>query len=344
MISFPPFLEAHDISHLGILFKRIRTTRGLSQSDIAQALAVTNSTISKFESTGRSRRAQIIERYIRTLQSPTLNGSQAPCPLDEDEATLLMQLSSEYHGANGDALTVQLGAYDFELIASPNSPSELKVLAQRLRQMPWPALISDGLGFIHAVNSAMLNLFGIEPNSVNLRRWESWHTLATMFTHPSPIRSAYVNLDSHFPTLIYDFFQSTVSSLFTPQMRALLRELHHLSDSNDLNFSKWWYAASTFNLFFKQRPSTFILRHGARFLNTTVFERECHWVHIAANMRVPYYLGIWQPLGSETEAIFERLPGMAAPGEIFFAADFDAHHAYHVNCWPEVAQLLQLEY
>ena len=81
VISFPPIYEAHDILHLGILFRRIRATRGLSQSDIAQALAVTNSTISKFESTGRSRRAQIIERYIRILQSPSLNGNPVPCPL-----------------------------------------------------------------------------------------------------------------------------------------------------------------------------------------------------------------------------------------------------------------------
>lgn len=344
MISFPPLLEAHDILHLGILFKRIRATRGLSQSDIAQALAVTNSTISKFESTGRSRRAQIIERYIRTLQSPSLNGNQVPCPLDEDEATLLMQLNSEYQGTNGDALAMQLGAYDFELIASPYSPLELKVLVQRLRQTQWPAFISDGLGFVHAVNSAMLNLFGIEPNSLILRRWESWHTVATMFTQPSPIRSAHVSLDNHFPPLIYDFFQSTVPYLFTPQMRALLRELHHLSELNGLNFSKWWYAASTFTLFFNQSPNTCILRHGTRFLNTAIFERECHWIHIDAAMSVPYYLGIWQPLGAETHTVFEHLTGVAAPGEIFFAAEFDVHHEYHVNCWPEVAQLLQLEY
>jgi hypothetical protein len=126
-------------------------------------------------------------------------------------------------------------------------------------------------------------------------------------------------------------------------MRALLRELHHLSDLNELNFSKWWYAASTFTLFFKQSQSTCILRHGARFLNTAIVERECHWVHIAATMSVPYYLGTWEPLGAETQLVFENLSGLAAPGDIFFAADFDVHHGYHVNCWPEVAQLLQLE-
>jgi hypothetical protein len=262
--------------------------------------------------------------------------------LDEDEAILLTQLSSENQSTNGDPLAMQLGAYDFELITSPHSPLELKVLVQRLRRMQWPALISDGLGFVHAVNSAMLNLFGIEPNSLILRRWESWHTLAAMLTQPSPMLSAHANLDNYFPPLVYDFFQSTAPYLFTPQMRALLRELHYLSNVSGLNFSKWWYAASSFTLFFKQSPSTCILRHGNRFHTTAIFKRECHWVHMAATMSAPYYLGIWQPLGAETQALFEHLTGVAAPGEIFFAADFDLHHGYHVNCWPEVAQLLQL--
>jgi transcriptional regulator with XRE-family HTH domain len=343
MIAFPSFLAAHDILHLGILFKRIRATRGLSQSDIAQAIAVTSSTISKFESTGRSRRAHIVERYIRTLQSPSLNGTHIPCPLEEDEASLLMQLSSWYQGSSRNTLATRLGAYDFDLIVSPNSPVQLKSLVQRLRQMQWPAFIRDDLGFIHAVNSSMLNLFGIDPNSWLLRRWESWHILATIFAQPSPVRSAHVSLDIHFPSLINDFFQSTLPYLFTPQMRALLRELHHLSGLNGLNFSKWWYAASAFNLFFKQRSSICILQHSDRLLNTALVHRECQWVNIAPTVRVPYNLVVWQPLGAETREAFDQLTGVAAPGEIFFATTFDANHNHHVNCWPEVAHLLRLE-
>jgi transcriptional regulator with XRE-family HTH domain len=77
MIAFPLHLAAHDIPHLGILFRRVRATRTLSQSDIARSLGVTNSTISKFESTGRSRRAQIIERYIRALQPLTFMATKS---------------------------------------------------------------------------------------------------------------------------------------------------------------------------------------------------------------------------------------------------------------------------
>jgi transcriptional regulator with XRE-family HTH domain len=343
MIAFPQHLMAHDIPHLGFLFKRLRSTRTLNQSDIAQALGVTNSTISKFESTGRSRRAQIVDRYIRALQSPYLNGVQVPCPLDDDDATLLRQLSVEVQNANIHASTVQLSAYDFELIASPHSPLELKALVQRLRQIHWPAFVSDGLGFIHAVNGAMLNLFGVEPSSLLLRRWESWHTLATNFAKSSPIHAAHVSPDHAFPPAIYAFFRSTAPYLFTPQMRALLRELHQLSYLSGLHFSKWWYSASSFNLYFEQSQSACILRHGTRYLHTSIIGFEVHWVRIARTMSVPYFLGVWQPLGAETQVIFEHLNGLAAPCDVFFAAEFDANHLYHVNCWPDVAREVQLQ-
>ncbi len=342
MIAFPPHLAAHDIPHLGILFKRIRATRDLSQSDIARVLGVTNSTISKFENTGRSRRAQIVERYIRALQSPYVNGDQVPCPLENDEAALLLQLSTDYNGGMGYAASEHLSAYDFELIASPHSPIELKALVQRLRQIRWPAYISDGLGFIHAMNSAMLNLFCIEPSSLLLRRWESWHTLATNFTDPSPVRAAYMSPNIYFPPIISAFFRNTVPYLFTPQIRALLRDLHHLSYLNHMVFSKWWHSASSFNLYFEQSESAYILRHGTRYLHTSAIGQECHWIHVTATMSVPYYLGVWQPLGAETQVVFEHLNGLATPGDVFFAAEFDTGQ-HHVNCWPEVVRELRLD-
>ena len=341
MITYPRHLAAHDIPHLGILFKRIRAMRCLSQADIAQSLGVTNSTISKFETTGRSRRSQIVERYIRALQSPYMNDGQVPCPLENDEAALLLQLCAENHGGRSHAATDQLSGYDFELIASPHSPFELKALVQRLRQIRWPAYISDGLGFIHAMNSAMLNLFGIEPSSLLLRQWESWHTLATNFTNPSPVRAAYISQSNCFPPMISTFFRNAVPYLFTPQMRALLREVHHLSYLNGLYFSKWWYAASSFSLLFEPTENACILRHGTRYLHTSVMALECHWIRVAATMSVPYYVGIWQPLGAETQVVFEHLNGLATPGNIFFAAEFDTGHLHHVNCWPEVVKELR---
>ena len=333
MITFPQHLAAHDIHHLGVLFKRIRATRNLSQADIAQALDVTNSTISKFESTGRSRRGQIVERYIRLLQSPYLNNTHIPCPLENDEAALLAHLNVIYQ-AGIDLVADQLSAYDFELIASPYSPLELKALVQRLRQLRWPAYICDGLGFIHAMNSAMLNLFNIAPGSPALRHWESWHTLAMNLTNPSPVRATFISVDSYLPALIRTFFRTTLLYIFTPQMRRLLRELHELSYLNHLYFSKWWYAASSFNLYFEQNEGATIFRYGDRYLYSSVVGLECHWVNMAGSLSLPYYLGMWEPLGAESQVVFEHLRGLAAPGEVYFAAQFDTTHSNHVNCWP----------
>jgi hypothetical protein len=126
-------------------------------------------------------------------------------------------------------------------------------------------------------------------------------------------------------------------------MRALLRELHQLSYLNGLHFSKWWYSASSFTLYFEQHESACILRHGARYLHASIMANECHWVHVAATMSVPYFFGSWQPLGAETQIVFENLNGLAAPGEVFFAAEYDANRTFHVNYWPEVAREVQLD-
>ena len=122
MVTFPPDLALHDLPHLGVVFKRMREAHGLSQSNIAQALNVSSSTVSKFESTGRSRRDQIVDRYIHALQSPSLNGIQLHCPLDEEAAALLRQLSVEAHRPGRHGLAVQLSAYDFSLISAPTAP------------------------------------------------------------------------------------------------------------------------------------------------------------------------------------------------------------------------------
>jgi hypothetical protein len=347
MLAFPPHLAIHDIPHLGVLYKRVREARGLSQTDIASALGVTNSTISKFESTGRSRRDQIVERYIRALEAPVLNGVHRYAPLSMEEAALLRQLSPTAHNgsngsngtngnnSNGHAPAVQLSAYDFALITSPHAPAELKALVHKLRQTPWPAFIADGLWFVHAVNGAMWNLFGIAPDDPLLRRWESWQMVAAKFTDPSPIRAAHISPDNYFPPTICAFFQSTLPYLFTPQMRALLRNLHQLSLVNQLHFSTWWYLASSFNLSFDLSQSARILRRGDRFFHTTIRGLELHMIPITTAQAVPYFLGVWEPLGADTQAGFARLSGAAAPDALFFASQYDVRQNFHVNCWPE---------
>ncbi len=177
MTAFPPQVDAQDVPHLGILFKRIREARGLSQTEIARALGVTSSTISKLEGSGRSRRSQIVERYVQLLRSLQGENDLIPFPLSEEAAELLIQLGREANGNHCQVLAARISAYDFGLIASPNCPPELKTLLRRLRLIRWPAFICDGLWFVHAVNGAMLNFFDIDAESTVLYRWESWHII-----------------------------------------------------------------------------------------------------------------------------------------------------------------------
>jgi hypothetical protein len=164
--------------------------------------------------------------------------------------------------------------------------------------------------------------------------------LATNLTNPSPVRAVCLNPNTYMLTMISAFFRNTLLYLFTPQMRALLRALHHLSYLNGLYFSKWWYSASSFSLALGPAENTHILRHGTGYLHTSLIAFECHWVHIAATMSLPYYLTIWQPLGTETQAYFEHLNGQTPLGHVFFAAKFDSEHRHHINNWPDVAQEL----
>lgn len=161
--------------------------------------------------------------------------------------------------------------------------------------------------------------------------------IATKFVDPSPVRDAHISPDNYFPPTIWAFFRATARYLFTPQMRSLLYKLHDLSAANGLHFSQWWYSASSFTLYFEIGQSARILRRGERYFHVSITGLEPQVVPITAKMSVPYYLGVWQPLGTETEVAFRQLNGAAAPGEVFFAVDFDAGHTFHVNTWPEMA-------
>lgn len=110
-----------------------------------------------------------------------------------------------------------------------------------------------------------------------------------------------------------------------------------LSATNGLRFSQWWYSATSFTLYFERSQSARILRRGDRYFHVSIPQLEPQVVPITAKMSVPYYLGVWQPLGTETMAALQQLNGAAAPDEVFFAVDFDAGHTFHVNNWPELA-------
>ena len=54
-----------------------------------------------------------------------------------------------------------------------------------------------------------------------------------------------------------------------------------------------------------------------------------------------FWLAIWRgdddPL---TEEILDNMSGPVDNHQVFYAADYDRNHDFHVNTWPEVALLL----
>ncbi|RIK41317.1 MAG: hypothetical protein DCC57_18985, partial [Chloroflexi bacterium] len=78
-----------------------------------------------------------------------------------------------------------------------------------------------------------------------------------------------------------------------------------------------------------------ILRRGDHYFHTTIRGLEPHLVPITTNLAVPYFLGVWEPLGAETRSGFTHLTGPAAPNDLLFAAGYDLRQNFHVNCWPE---------
>lgn len=337
MAAFPQLADTRDVPHLGVLLKRIREARGLSQSDIARMLEVSSSTISKLEGTGRSRRNHIVERYIVALRSLCPEDGLIPYPISDDSARLLAQLCIGARPNFRDALAADIGAYDFALIASPNCPRELQSLLLRLRRVRYPAFICDGLWFLHVVNSAMLNLLDTDPLSPAMHQWENWHIIASELAEGSPVRANLAYQDIHLPLTLWAYFRAAAPYLFTPQMRALLWQLHLLAAKSAVHFAEWWHSATALTMYFQLGEIVRVYRRGEQHHLTAVMQLEPHSVLLNANTRLPYYVGIMEPIGGETVAAFRQLTWPAPPGELFLAADFDLGHNFHVNCWPEVA-------
>lgn len=329
---------AADIPHCGVLFDRVRKSRGISQKEIANVLNTAPSTIHHLEQTGRSRRRQIVERYLDVLQGIEISGFALSNPLNVEQANTLRLL---HQNSNGHPVPVveSVSSLDLRDICSANPPATLNQLLNRLRSSQWPAFIADGLWFIHAINGAALNLFGIPPSAAFNRLWEGWHIMGSKFAPYSPIRAAYHNPDIYFPPTVDFFFRSTAPYLFTPQMRALLHRLHQLSAQSGLRFSEWWYSATSFSLHYNLNELTRIIHYEGQRLQVASSVPEVHPVQINPDYTLPYLYGEWIPLDEMTRKLFSNLRGRAHPREVYFAADADAERAFHVNNWHEVPGL-----
>ena len=301
MAAFPQCSDTRDVPHLGVLLKRIREARGLSQSDVAHALDVSPSTISRLEETGRSRRNHIVERYVVALQFLCREGGLIPYPLSDELVQLLVQIIIGARTDSRNALAADLGSYEFDLIASPNCPRELKSLLLRLRHTRYPAFICDGLWFVHAVNSAMLNLFGVDLLSPVMRQWENWHLIAAELAEGSLVQANLAYQDTYLPLTLWLYFRATALYLFTAQMRALLWQLHLLSEKSAVHFAEWWHSATALTMYFHLEEIVRVFRRDDHHYLTAVIRLEPYSVLLNANTRLPYFVGTIEPSGGRRQ-------------------------------------------
>lgn len=330
-----------DIPHVGTVCTRIRSGRGLSKTDLATELGVSPSSIARIEQNGSSRRHNLFARYVAALQAGQVNGKPLLAPLNPRQGNLLLEL---YEASNGHrrARAVKLAALSFEDIRSSRRPKPLEELLARLRAAQNPAFISDVLWFTHACNGRMLNLFDAGPDHPFFHRWEGWHVFGGKFTDESPVRDAHVNPDIYFPPTVDFFFQSTAPCLFTLQMRALLAELHRMSDRNGLHFAHWWHSATSFSLHYDLSLLSRLVCHRGRTLTFQASMPEFVNVELACGHRATYMYAEFLPATPESAQGFAELTAPAPPHEVYFAADFDRAGCFHVNSWPAVhAELAQ---
>jgi hypothetical protein len=305
----------------------------------------------------RAKSSRYFDAYVQALQQRNLNGTRISSPLTADEAEILRALYRRNHRAMQiNEQELRLAAVDYRDIKGPHVPPALQGLVETLQKESRPAFIADGLWFMHAMNGAAFNLFGIDPYSGYLGRWEAWHILAAKLLPDSPVFNAHVSTNQYYPPAVDLFFNDAHQYLFTVQMRALLTELHRLSEQNGAtHFERWWEQTVAFQLPWASED----LRREIKYWGVIPIEERTEenyeviraWAAIRYDVQidslcgqpVDYWLGIWEtPPGSGDSAIsVAELSGYVDDNsEVFFAADFDVNHDFHVNSWPAIEAYL----
>jgi hypothetical protein len=278
----------------------------------------------------------MLNNYISALQSdlvPRLS-------LTDEQADILRELytcSKELPKRE-----LKLTAIDFEDILPGRRPKLLNDLVLKLEQEERPAMIMDSLWFVHALNGATLHLFGLDRETKIYDQWTTWHTLGVKFEASSPVRLAHFNPDEYFPPIVTLFFRDkrTYPYLFTAQMRCLIKRLDELSEQCKLKFTQWWLRAISFDLDYNLDNLTRTLWYQKEKIQTEAMPRMTAEIEITPGQRVSYMLGIWDPIGSDSRKVFERINLLPDSHDIIYAADYDKNRDFHVNNWQEVRDII----
>lgn len=344
---------AGDIFGLGDLCSRIRRRAGIRPKEIENEVKYSSPAIGRFERGEIFPEEDNFQKYVQALQLKKLKSNkQVDRPLTADEIQILLDLFTNYsHKEKIEKLESDLAAITFSQELFDQRQPVLHSLLEALEQQDKPAYIMDALWFNHAMNGALLDLFGINLNSTDpqdnltkfFHEWYAWHVMGVKFCDPqSPFRRRHTNTNVYFPPVVDQFFKDIYPYLFTFQMRQLLCRLRKLSDHYGFKFSSWWYSATCFDLPFDQEALNRDILHSSQQVPIRVYSNHHtkKYVDLDENISVPFSLVVWEPQGSEAEEVFDHIKRSKNCHTIYYAAPY-SRGSLHVNDWPEVKAYLE---
>ncbi len=320
------------LPHIGALCRRIRASRDVDAAHMVRWCGVRHaSNITRnFEELGMTSDTTF-ERYVQALQTRELVNP----PLMARQAAILRALW--HNRRHTEDLEHNLAALSFEHIRLRKRPDTLATLVEQLAHTDAPAWIMDDLWFVHALNGAMLRLFGIDTrDTAFLGQWYAWHALASACSASSPLRCGYA--DQFLPPMIVSFLENkhTYPLLFTSQMRELIERTIALSEQEGCEFQHWWKQATAFYLPYSlvslARP---IVYQGRVIYAEPRFQSACT-AALGPGYATHYTMALWQPIDRDAAEAFEEIRRSPGSGDVVYAADYDRHHDFHVNDWPGV--------
>jgi len=330
-----------DLPHLGALCRQIREARGISPSQIAAYCGCDLALITRSFEESNNLGEENFERYLAFLQQDDLVKTT---PLTSAQAALLRSLYKSRGIAAQREHHLEAACISFDDISprNPARPAALSELVNLLANEPRPAIIMDDFWFVHALNEAQLRLYGVDPASPFLNRWEGWHSIAGKIPVDSPIRRAHDQTGQFIPPTIVFFFEHefTQQHLFTLQMRRLLERLVALSKEHQYELHKWWRQLISFMLPFNTQsvPRTVTINGATLLANPRI--TEVRSVAHATGHVSHYALVVWEVICSSDGGMGMSHTGTPTPQPVYFAADYDKSRTFHVNTWPDVRAFL----
>jgi hypothetical protein len=310
-------------------------------AQIASLCRVEPSTIGRLEKRGTTSR-KTFKSYIDALRSKDfVSTGFIASPLDNQHTKILFDLFEDRDKT--EDLQRKLAVIRLGDLRSRQRPYELTELVAALEQEDRPAAIMDDLWFIHGFNGTLMKLYGIDPQSEFLYHWAGWHHIAAKFLPDSPVRTAHANTDEFLPPTIAHFLEDerTYPFLFTIQMRMLICRLIEMAEQHGFEFTDWWLRATSFNLPYELKSMTRTLVYGGQRIQVEAMRRIVREVKVGREYPVRYALSVLDPIGSDARRAFERICGSSESHTIFYAADYDENHDFHVNDWLEVKAVLE---